>query len=152
MIADGRADLRPDLARTRMNYANCLDSLGELEAARTASQHSLDEYQALIADGRAELRPELAGTRMNYALCLANLGELEAARTAYQHSLDEYQALIADGRADLRPGLALIRYNLANCLKHIGDPWMPSKWCKSLPTGIKTPSGLTVPTNRVPLT
>ncbi len=121
MIADGRAELRPDLARTGMNYANCLSDLGELEAARTAYQQTQTEYQALIADGRAELRPDLAITGMNYAICLRQLGELEAARTAYQQTQTEYQALIADGRAELRPSLARTRYNLASCLEDIGD-------------------------------
>jgi CHAT domain-containing protein/Flp pilus assembly protein TadD len=121
LIRKGRAELRPSLARTRMGYAACLDSLGEFEAARTVYQHILDEVQALIAEGRAELRPELASTRMNYANCLSELGEFEAARTAYQHNLGEYQALIVDGRAELRPKLAKTRVNYASCLYSLGE-------------------------------
>ena len=89
LIADGRADL----AKTRRNYAGCLYSLGELEAARTASQHSLDEYQALIADGRAELRPDLARARYNLASCLEQLRDYAATENQYQTSYAELQTL-----------------------------------------------------------
>ncbi|MCK5523777.1 MAG: tetratricopeptide repeat protein, partial [Thiomargarita sp.] len=80
LIAEGREELRPDLAGTRMNYGICLYSLGDLPAARRAYEETLQEFQRLIAEGREELRPSLAGTRMNYGICLRNLGDLPAAR------------------------------------------------------------------------
>ena len=101
MIADGRAELRPKLALTGMNYASCLYSLGELEAARTAYQQTQTEFQALIADGRAELRPDLARTRYNLALCLEDIGDYSATENQYQTSYAELQTLQQAGQLPL---------------------------------------------------
>jgi len=113
LIAEGRSELRPDLALTRINLGICLDNLGDLPSARSAYEASLSEFEALIAEGRSELRPDLALTRMNLGICFDNLGDIPATRQIYEASLNEYEALVTEGRSDLRPDLANMHMNFA---------------------------------------
>jgi tetratricopeptide (TPR) repeat protein len=122
LINKGRADLRADLAKTRMNFAVCLANLGEPATARPIYEITLNEYQALIEEGKVELRPDLAKTRTNFAICLRQLHEFGAARAAYQIAINEYEALIADGQTDeLLYNLAIARTGLNICLPSIFD-------------------------------
>jgi tetratricopeptide (TPR) repeat protein len=67
LIAQGRDDLRPELALTRMNLAVCLYSQGELSSARTHYETTLNEYQRLIAQGRDDLRPEFGNNAHEFS-------------------------------------------------------------------------------------
>ena len=87
LIKAGATELRPELARTRMNLGNCLNNLGELNEARAMYEASLNLYQDLVdKDKRLELRPDLARTRMNLGICLNYLGDLNEARAMYEAS------------------------------------------------------------------
>ncbi len=116
LIKQGRTELRPELAGTRMNLGICLSDLGNLPAARSAYENSLSEYEDLIKQGRTELRPDLARTRMGLGICLYSIGNLPAARSAYENCLSEFEDLIKQGRTDLLPELASTRMNLGSCL------------------------------------
>ena len=121
LIAKGREELRPSLARTRLNYGSCLYYLGDFPKASHTFENTLAEYESLIATGREELRPVLAMIHMNYGECLRNLGDLLKARRVFEETLEEHQGLIAEGREELRPSLALTRMNYGNCLSNLGD-------------------------------
>jgi CHAT domain-containing protein/Flp pilus assembly protein TadD len=121
LVDEGHTELRPSLARTRLNLAACLANLDELSLARNTYETTLSEYKSLIALGHEDLRPNLAHTRMNLAKCLHSLGELSLARTTYETSLTDHQRLIAQGREDLRPELAKTHRYLAICLQQLGD-------------------------------
>ncbi len=120
LIDQGRVDLRPDLARTRMNLANCLRILGELALARTTSETTLTDYQRLIDQGRVDLRPDLATTRMNLALCLKDIQDFPASETHYQEAFKLLQSLHKIGQ--LFPDAIKIIRNIADWHRHPQRP------------------------------
>ncbi|MEN8218755.1 MAG: CHAT domain-containing protein [Pseudomonadota bacterium] len=120
LIDQGREDLRPELALTRMNLGCCLSEFGALSEAQQVYEVVLSEIQSLIDQGREELRPDLAKTRMNLGVCLRELGALSEAKQVCEAAQNEYQGLIDQGRDDLRPDLALTRMNLGVYLNDIG--------------------------------
>jgi CHAT domain-containing protein len=121
LVAEGREDLLPDLAKTRMMLGNCLSDIGVLSKAKQIYEVALSDYQSLINQGRDELRPDLAKTRLNLGNCLSELGALSEAKQVYEMAQTEFQSLIDQGRDDLRPSLAKTRLDLGICLSDLGS-------------------------------
>ena len=126
LIKQGRTELLPSLARTRMNLGNCLRNLGNLPAARDAYENCLSDYQDLIKQGRTELLPDLALTRMNLGLYLSDeIGDYPAANIQYQASLKILQDLQTEGKL-FTDAIKLIRL-IANWYRNSNHPNGPNK-------------------------
>ncbi len=78
--AEGRVELRNDLALAIMNRAILLQSLGRLEEAVSAYDEAIAIYRSLVdTEGRVELRNDLARALYNVAVSREHMGLLSAA-------------------------------------------------------------------------
>lgn len=125
LVDEGHTELRPDLARTRMNLANCLANLGELALARTTYETTLTDYQSLIDQGRIELRPNLAKTHMNLAISLKGIQDFPASEIHYQEAFKLLQSLHKIGQ--LFPNAIRMIKDIADWHRHPQRPPQPDK-------------------------
>ncbi|MEK8015580.1 MAG: CHAT domain-containing protein, partial [Candidatus Parabeggiatoa sp.] len=121
LIIEGRDELYLHLALTRMNYGDCLHSLGDFQTANCAYDTCFEEFDHLLAEGQDKLRPILAYTYINYGINLLEQGYLSLARRTLEICLIEYDHLIAEGQYELRHQKAYTRMNLGVCLRAIGN-------------------------------
>ncbi|HRW65317.1 MAG TPA: CHAT domain-containing protein, partial [Candidatus Competibacter sp.] len=102
LIAEGQAQYRPELARTRMNEGVALGALNRPGDALARYEEAAGLYRTLIAEGQAQYRPELVKTRVNAAtVCADRADGLEAAIAHLDHALAVWED------AEATPAVAL---------------------------------------------
>jgi tetratricopeptide (TPR) repeat protein len=116
---EGRGELADDLARTYMNKAIALDSLGEGRQALPLYDRAIALLERLVeVEGRGELANDLARTYVNKANALHSLGEGREALPLYDRAIAVRERLVeVEGQVHLRGDLAWIRLYRAEVLQ-----------------------------------
>ena len=123
MVADGRAELREDLAQLCLNKALLHDTLGDAPGTVQEYKRAIGLLEQLVErEGRGELANDLAMAYMNKAIALLSLGEGRAALALYDRAIAIRERLVErEGRGELANDLAMAYLNKAVALRSLGE-------------------------------
>jgi tetratricopeptide (TPR) repeat protein len=122
MVADGRAELREDLAQLCLNKALLHDTLGDAPGTVQEYKRAIGLLEQLVErEGRGELANDLAMAYMNKASALYSLGEGRAALGLYDRAIAIRERLVErEGRRELLGSLAKVKGLRAIVLINLG--------------------------------
>lgn len=119
-LANGRKELRPEVARIANNLANRLSDVGRRAEALSAANEAVELRRELAAQNRDAFLPDLAMSISNLAGRLSDVGRWGEALSAGEEAVKLYRELVARNREAFLPSLAMSVNNLANRLSDVG--------------------------------
>jgi serine/threonine protein kinase len=123
LVANGREDLLPELAKLYMNKATVHGHLDDAPGALAAYDRALAIWERLVnQDGRQDLAQKLANTHTGQGRTFDQQGNFVDAVAAYDQALAIWERLVSqEGRWELAGDLALTYMNKGNTLRNQGD-------------------------------